>query len=272
MSPDAPHVPPQPRSALRRRLRWLVPALLVVAAYGYWRIDLAQLRGNIGESLGRLDKTRSLRGPALIEFGAQNAPFVAVLAWNPLDIRSNNDLLQLADWADDGDAQLPGGVRLVVLPVVPATADKALAGQLLGLHRGELLLDTVRSFGAKPVASAALCKSLGAKNCTDLGKAVLADDLDVSARALARIATALQLQPGDLLLNGRRVAADQVHGSQALSAEWHAEIAKIAALVQKIGDDPAQVQEQALHDAATPQLAADRYLHWIVRHLRMRAT
>ncbi len=263
----------QPDPPPRRWVAWLtLPVVVTALAFGYWRADVGQLRGDLADSLTKLDRGRSLRGPALIEFGNLAAPFVAVVAWNPQQPASNRRLLDLADWVERDADQVAGGVRLVVLPSLQPGGDTRLLAQLLGLHRGEDLLETVRALGDHPLTGARLCAHWGAKTCEDLAKASAIDDLEVAARALQRIAAGVGLAPGDVLLNGHHIAAKNVSVPGLIEQRWQADVTRIALLVQRLGSEPGPVQEQFLKDAATPALNADRYLHWIVRHLRMKTT
>lgn len=261
-----------PSGRARRRLVLIGFAIGVWIAVGVWawrRFDAGDLRDRLSRAAATLDRERSLRGPALIEFGARDAAFVAALAWDPLDGARHAVLLRLVEWAERDSEAIEGGVRLVVLPVIADGADRDAPARVAALHRGGELLRVVREAGRRPVDAALVAAALDDADDADLAKALCDEELQIGARAVSHIAFGLGLGPGDALLNGEKVDAATVAADQAFAARWHADLVRLAAIVREIGGDAAQVQRRAM---ATPRgdLKGDRYLQWIVRRLRMR--
>lgn len=251
-------------------LRVLAVAAALVIGATVWMIthwDPRELRNQLAEKVASLDRGRSLRGPPLIGVGASAAPFVCVVAWDPLDAKSVAVVKAVIAKVDSQSDS-----RAVILPV-PAFGGFDAATMAYLLDRDGELLPLLRN-AVQVVDSQALRAqwetNLGATKWLQLE--VVAQDRDAVQSGLTsrRVAEGLSLQAGDLLLNGVRVPVASAADRPKFDQAWQDQLTRYEGLLRYMKGNSTAAQEKAARTGSLQPYEIERYLHWIVRNERLK--
>ncbi|MBM4343491.1 MAG: universal stress protein [Deltaproteobacteria bacterium] len=260
------------------RKPWIGKFLWTVAALGcggalwlWYRFDPRELQDELAARVAAMDVGRSLRGPALLAQGENDAPFVCVVAWDPFDAEAAQavrDALRLA--------KLHGRARVVVLPVRDAGPVLDVGAIAFALSKdGSLWPWLAEKAAARDEREFRdeFTRRLGRDRWSVLLDEAADQDTVQAARVQRRIADGLELRPGEALVNGVRVPAGRADSQKpGLAAVWQTETERMRALIRVLGDRATLVQPAAIRDAGLAEPAATRYLQWIVRMQRIKQT
>lgn len=225
-----------------------------------------------GNQPAAMASARSRHLVRLLADGHEEAPFVAVVAFDPSDARSVKSAQALAavQAAYDG----PGGARMVVLPVAGTDTAAATLSLLVWAAEEQDVRGLLLGWPAQGTPPLQIRRQLvamfGEEKVDAWQQRAEESDEVFAALSMARVAEGMGMRAGDVLLNGQLLPAEQAADGKALAAAWQAGAQRVAVLVKQLGQNKAKVQGAAVRDGGLDGLQRDRYLQWIVNGSRMK--
>ncbi len=213
------------------------------------------------------------RVPLLPSEGKDRGRLPVVVAWDPTSEPST----KLVGWLlarSEQPSSLVGQTRLVRLLAPPPEFDPQLLDRLGALDHRDWLEPPLSEGRVKVPVTAQSLAALANGDPRDerlLEREAANADVRQWTRTQARVAEGLGLQPGDLLLQGRRVPLGQLKSEASLDQELEAAQAEWQTALGQAGGNADKARESLLRDLADRDSAvAERYRAWIVQGVKVK--